>query len=134
MSNPFLGEIRMIGANFAPQGWALTSGQLLSIAQNDALFTLLGTTYGGDGLSTFALPDLQSRSPMHFGTGLGLSPRALAEQGGAETATLAQAPIPSAPVAPVPALTFGGSQVPSQSPFCVVTFIISLLGIFPSQN
>jgi microcystin-dependent protein len=134
MSNPFIGEIRMFGANFAPQNWAFTNGQLVPIAQDEALFNLLGTTFGGDGQTTFALPDLQSRSPMHAGTGLGLSPRVLGDKGGAETATLAPVPIPSAPVAPVPALTFGSLQFPSQSPFCVVTFIISMFGIFPSQT
>ena len=69
MSNPFLGEIRMFGFNFAPRGWALCDGQLLPISQNQALFALLGTTYGGDGVSTFALPNLQSRVAIHQGQG-----------------------------------------------------------------
>ncbi len=69
MSEPFLGEIKMVGFTFAPQGWAFCNGQLLSIAQNNALFALLGTTYGGDGVTTFALPDLRSRVPVHFGQG-----------------------------------------------------------------
>jgi microcystin-dependent protein len=67
--NPFIGQILMVGFNFAPTGWALCNGQLLSIAQNTALFSLLGTTYGGDGVSTFALPNLQSRVPVHQGRG-----------------------------------------------------------------
>src|SRR3954468_3209547 len=69
MSNPYVGEIRMFGGNFAPAGWALCQGQLMSIAQNDVLFNLIGTTYGGDGQTTFALPDLRGRVPIHQGTG-----------------------------------------------------------------
>jgi microcystin-dependent protein len=94
MAEPFLGEIRTIGFNFAPVGWALCNGQLLPIAQNTALFTLLGTTYGGDGKRTFALPNLQGRVPVHQGTGTGLSPRALGESAGAESIKLAIAQIP----------------------------------------
>ena len=73
MSEPFLGEIRMVGFNFAPRGWALCNGQILSIAQNTALFSLLGTTYGGNGQTTFALPNLMGRAPIHQGQGPGLS-------------------------------------------------------------
>lgn len=94
MSNPFIGEIRMVGFNFAPAGWALCNGQLLSISQNTALFSLLGTTYGGDGISTFALPNLQSRVPIHFGQGNGLSPYVLGQAGGAETVTLLTSQMP----------------------------------------
>ncbi len=88
MSNPFIGEIKMVGFNFAPRGWAFCSGQLLQIAQNTALFSILGTTYGGDGRTTFGLPDLQGRSPMHAGNGPGLSNRTLGERSGVETVTL----------------------------------------------
>lgn len=88
MANYYMGEIRMFGCNFAPQGWAFCHGQLLSIAQNTALFSLLGTTFGGNGTTTFALPNLQGRLPMHFGNGPGLTPRALGEVGGLETTTL----------------------------------------------
>ncbi len=88
MSEPFLGEIRMFGGNFAPRGWALCNGQLLSISQNAALFSLLGTTYGGNGQTNFALPNLQGRVPMHWGQGPGLSPRALGESSGSESVTL----------------------------------------------
>ncbi|MGH7266813.1 MAG: phage tail protein [Candidatus Rokuibacteriota bacterium] len=88
MGDPFLGEIRMFGGNFAPAGWAFCDGQLLSIAENDALFNLIGTTYGGDGQETFALPDLRGRLPIHMGTGPGLSNRVLGEQGGTEVETL----------------------------------------------
>ena len=90
MSDQYLGEIRMVGFNFAPLGWALCNGQLLSIAQNTALFSLLGTTYGGDGKSTFGLPNLQASAPMGFGNGSGLSPRSLGETGGEFAVTLLQ--------------------------------------------
>ncbi len=85
---PFLGEIRMVGFNFAPQGYAACDGQILSIAQNSALFALLGTTFGGDGVTTFALPDLRGRVPIHQGQGLGLSPRVMGETAGEENHTL----------------------------------------------
>ncbi len=88
MSNPFLGEIRMAGFNFAPVGWAFCNGQIMSIQQNAALFSLLGTQYGGDGITTFALPNLQSRVPIHMGTGAGLSPYFIGQLGGVETVTL----------------------------------------------
>jgi microcystin-dependent protein len=95
MSEPFIGEIRIVGFTFAPRGWALCNGQLLSIAQNTALFSLLGTTYGGNGTSTFALPDLQGRFPMHFGTGPGLTPRTQGEVSGTETVTLLTTQMPA---------------------------------------
>jgi microcystin-dependent protein len=95
MSEPFLGEIRIVGFTFAPRGWADCNGQLLPIAQNSALFSLLGTTYGGDGRTTFALPDLRSRFPMHTGTGIGLSPRTLGARAGVENYTLTQNQMPS---------------------------------------
>ena len=88
MSNPFVAEIRIFAGNFNPRGWATCDGQLLPISQNTALFSLLGTFYGGDGRSTFALPDLQDRVPMHWGSGPGLSPRDLGEVVGEETVTL----------------------------------------------
>jgi microcystin-dependent protein len=88
MSSPFVAEIRMFGCNFAPTGWAECDGQLLPISQNTALFSLLGTFYGGDGKSTFALPNLQGSAPMHQGNGSGLSERFLGQQGGEEFVTL----------------------------------------------
>lgn len=94
MSNPFLGEVRMFGGNFAPRGWALCNGAQLSIAQNSALFSLLGTTYGGDGQTTFALPDLRGRLPIHQGSGAGLTARTMGETGGTETVTLATSQLP----------------------------------------
>ncbi|MEM6722097.1 MAG: tail fiber protein [Bacteroidota bacterium] len=86
--DPFIGEIIMFGGNFAPRGWALCNGQLLAINQNSALFSIIGTTYGGDGRTTFALPDLRGRSPIHTGTGPGLSTIRLGQRGGAEYHTL----------------------------------------------
>ena len=88
MSEPFVGEIRMFAGNFAPRGWAFCDGQLLAVSQNDALFSLLGTIYGGDGRTTFGLPDLRGRIPLHAGTGPGLSARRLGSKGGAENVTL----------------------------------------------
>jgi microcystin-dependent protein len=92
---PFIGEIRWVGFNFAPVGWALCDGQLMSIAQNTALFSLLGTTYGGNGQTTFALSDMRGRVPLHPGQGPGLSQRVLGEAGGQETVTLTAAQMPS---------------------------------------
>jgi microcystin-dependent protein len=90
-----IGEIRLFAGNFAPRGWAFCQGQLLPIAQNAALFSILGTTYGGDGRNTFALPDLRGRSPMGWGSGPGLTPRALGEQVGTEQVTLGVPNLPS---------------------------------------
>lgn len=94
MSDQYVGEIRMVGFNFAPNGWALCNGQLLPISQNQALFSLLGTYYGGNGVQTFALPNLQSRVPIHQGTGLGLSTYEIGEIGGSENVTLLSAQMP----------------------------------------
>ena len=85
---PFIGQIMMFAGNFAPRGWALCDGQLLPIAQNSALFSILGTTYGGNGQTTFALPDLRGRMPVHPGNGPGLTPRTLGERSGQESVTL----------------------------------------------
>lgn len=170
MAQPYVGEIRMFAGNFAPAGWEFCSGQLLPIAENETLFNLIGTTYGGDGQSTFALPDLRGRLPLHFGGSF-----TLAETGGVETVTLTVSQIPthnhvllatanpatgaapSASVAPAvaqaatitpygadaPTTTLspqtlnsvGGSQPHNNfQPYLCINFIISLFGIFPSQN
>lgn len=171
MSQPYIGEIRMFGASFAPAGWAFCDGQLMPIAQNDAMFTLIGTTYGGDGQETFALPNLQSRIPMHAGNGF-----ILAETGGTESVTLTTQQIPSHTHPPMctsastpvqgpqnglwSAKTAvadtiysdagvsaganmnaqaiqptGGSQPhDNMMPYLVISFIISLFGIFPQQT
>jgi microcystin-dependent protein len=172
MSTPFVGELRIFGGNFAPQGWAFCNGQLLAIAQNAVLFNLLGTTYGGDGQTTFALPDLRGRVPVHQGT----SPSSGAtivqgQMGGAEqvTLTLGQLPAhghalqataadgasadptnnvwaesdartfstaaPNGVMDPSALSPTGGGQAHSNlMPYVAVNFIISLSGLFPSQN
>lgn len=164
----FIGEIRMFGGNFAPQGWAFCDGSIQSISQNDALFNLIGTTYGGDGQTTFALPDFRGRFPIHQGNGF-----VMAQMGGTENETLVTAQLPvhthiansnNAGGSDTPVNNFwgasttgkpyvapaGGVQValnagtiqPSggngahdnMHPFLVVNYIISLNGIYPSQN
>jgi len=165
MSQPYVGEIRMVGFNFAPAGWALCDGQLLPISGYETLFNLIGTTYGGDGQSTFGLPDLQGRIPFHQGNGM-----VLGENGGSETVTLTMNEIPAhshllngqssagsqsspaggvwaassldqfstgAPTTSMAALlqqSGGGQPHDNMPPFLVVNFVISLFGIFPSQN
>ncbi len=167
MAQPYVGEIRMFAGNFAPAGWMFCSGQLLPISENETLFNLIGTTYGGDGQTTFALPDLRSRVPLHQGNGF-----ILAETGGAEEITLTVQQIPAhshpllattnpgATTNPNPNLTsnspnvqvyiedvtgvnmsaqaispVGGSQPHTNlQPYLTINFIISLFGIFPSQN
>lgn len=95
MSEPYVGEIRMLGFNFPPNGWALCNGAVLPIDQNEVLFALIGTTYGGDGVTTFALPNLQSRVPNSRGQGPGLSPYVVGESGGQESVTLIQNQLPA---------------------------------------
>jgi microcystin-dependent protein len=176
MSQPYIGEIRMFAGSFAPAGWAMCNGQLIPISENETLFNLIGTTYGGDGESTFALPNLQSRVPLHQGTNAGTTFQ-LAETGGVESVTLTTQQIPAHPhtlmatnsgqtqvpanntipaaatstqtgiqfygppggaattLVPTSILPDGGNQPHANiQPFLVVTFIISLFGIFPSQN
>lgn len=173
MSSPYVGEIRMFGSTFAPAGWALCQGQLMPISQNDTLFNLIGTTYGGDGQNTFGLPDLQGRAPVHQGQGPGISQQyTIGEQGGVESVTLTTQQMPShnhaliastdgadqitgangivaSPVqlsmyfaaAPDTALNNtmvqpqGGNQPhENMQPYLVVSFIISLFGIYPTPN
>jgi microcystin-dependent protein len=95
MSEPFIGEIIMFAGNFAPRGWALCDGQIISIASNQALYSIIGTTYGGDGIATFGLPDLRGRVPVHEGTGPGLSSKTLGQRGGTEYMSLTSAQLPS---------------------------------------
>jgi microcystin-dependent protein len=114
MSQPFVGEIRMFGGSFAPAGWAFCNGQVLAIADNPYLFTVIGTTYGGDGQTTFALPNLQSRIPIHKGQGSGLSNYQMGEQGGVEQVTLTTNQIPSHTHLPLASNT-GGSDNPNNS-------------------
>jgi microcystin-dependent protein len=92
MSDPFIGEIRISALNFAPYGWAFCDGRTMSIQQNTALYSLLGTLYGGDGKTTFGLPDLRGRVPIHWGNGPSLTPRTIGKTGGEQTVTLGQVP------------------------------------------
>lgn len=108
MSSPFIGEIRMFGGNFAPVGWNFCDGSLIPISQNDALFNLIGTTYGGDGQNTFALPNLQSRVPVHVGPGF-----ALGQSGGAEAVTLTTSQIPAHSHVPQANLNAGSQSSPA---------------------
>jgi microcystin-dependent protein len=133
MSEPFLSEIKIVAWSFAAKGWALTNGQVFAINQNQALFALLGTTYGGNGTTTFTLPNLQSRIPMHVGQGAGLSARALGAYGGVEAITQQPVHIPGGQQTAF-ANVGNQSTLPTVSPFIVLNFIIALQGIFPSQN
>jgi microcystin-dependent protein len=173
MGEPFVGEIRMFGGSFAPAGWAMCQGQLMAIAQNDTLFTLIGTTYGGDGQETFGLPDLQGRVPIHAGQGPGITQTyQIGEKAGVESVTLTinQTPVhnhaflvtsafgtqtsPSNNFMAAPLsgkayfattgdkqmannalVAVGGSQ-PHENlqPYLCISFIISLFGVFPTQN
>lgn len=167
MGEPFIGEIRLFGGSFAPAGWAFCAGQTIPISQNDALFNLIGTTYGGDGQETFNLPDLQGRVPIHQGSGL-----VIGETGGSESVTLTTSQIPGhthqpacqsavgsqgpqngvwaatnnstiySDQGPTGGSNFnaaaigvtGGSQPhDNMMPYLVVSFIISLFGVFPHQ-
>jgi microcystin-dependent protein len=112
MSTPFLAEMRIFSFNFPPKGWALCNGQILPIAQNQALFSLLGTTYGGNGQTTFALPNMQSRIPVHAGQGPGLSNYVLGQVGGSENVTLITTQLP-AHLHTVRAVTAGGNLGPT---------------------
>jgi microcystin-dependent protein len=168
MGEPFVGEIRMFGGSFAPAGWAFCDGQLLAISENDTLFNLIGTTYGGDGQETFALPDLRGRIPMHAGP----NHSNLGESGGVESVTLTTQQIPAhthpalcnsnngtqstplqnfwaasavqlyvdqanalpAAMSPNNVGTTGGNQPhENMGPFLVISFILSLFGVFPHQ-
>lgn len=115
MADPFVAEIRIFPFNFAPRGWAWCDGQLLPISQNTALFSLLGTTYGGNGKSNFALPDLQGRAPMHPGQGPGLSLHDLGEMGGSETVSLLESEIPVHPHGLLAFNLTGDIQTPAPS-------------------
>ncbi len=135
---PYLGEVLLFGGDFAPEGWDFCDGQLLSIAQNTALFSILGTTYGGNGQTTFALPDLQGRAAVEAGQGVGLPNVDLGQQYGTESTTLnlTQVPQHAAPLADggSTGVTGGSQQVNIQKPSLGLSYIIAEQGIFPSQN
>lgn len=113
MAQPYIGEIRMFGGNFAIQGWAFCDGSLQSISQNPTLFQVIGTTYGGDGVNTFALPDLQGRIPVHQGQGAGLQNYILGQKGGVETVTLTTLQLPAHPHTALGSATGGPSTNPA---------------------
>jgi microcystin-dependent protein len=113
MGTPYIGEIRLTSFNFPPKGWALCNGQLLSIQQNPALFSLFGTFYGGDGIRTFALPNMQSRVPIHMGQGNGLSNYVIGQQGGVESVTLQYNSMPLHTHLVVASTNFGSSNAPA---------------------
>jgi microcystin-dependent protein len=115
MADQFISEIRIFAGNYAPAGWAFCDGQLLPIAQNQILFKLIGTTYGGDGTTDFAVPDLSGRVPLHFGTGAGLSPRVRGEAGGTEQVTLTTQQIPSHTHALIASTGAGNATSPQNS-------------------
>jgi microcystin-dependent protein len=171
VSQPFIGEIRMFGGNFAPAGWVFCQGQLMPIAENDALFTLIGTTYGGDGQETFGIPDLQGRVPIHAGTQGGIT-YIQGEMAGTETVTLTTQQLPThnhpllaslnnaganvvtgnltgqvgatqlyrevpaaSPLNAAAVTQVGGSQPhENMQPYLAISYILSLFGIFPTQN
>jgi microcystin-dependent protein len=120
MADPFVAEIRIFPFNFPPKGWAFCNGQIMPISQNTALFSLLGTTYGGDGKSTFALPDLQGSAPMHPGQGPGLSLHDLGETGGSETVTLLESEIPAHAHSLRAAVTTATKSTPAGNSFAKV--------------
>ena len=133
MAEPFIGEIKIFAGDFAPRGWAMCAGQLLPIASNQALFAILGTTYGGDGRVNFALPDLRGRAPVHWGQGPGLPAVTLGERAGAGVDAYTAAG-PLTPLAPGSVAGSGGSQPhPNMQPSLAMNFIIALQGIFPPR-
>jgi microcystin-dependent protein len=169
MSSPYVGEIRMFAGNFAPAGWAMCQGQLMPISQQETLFNLIGTTYGGDGQETFGIPNFSGRIPIHMGTGSGLSTYQIGESAGVESVTLTVQQIPQhnhaamcntaagnqnspsngiwaqsssgqygtgAPNTNMAALQPAGGSQPHENmmPYLCVSFILSLFGIFPTQN
>lgn len=129
----FIGTILLFAGNFAPRGWALCHGQQLSIQQNAALFSILGTTYGGDGVRTFALPDLRGRVAVGWGGGPGLSPCELGERGGAESVTLTGA-VAVTGSGEARALPANGMPHENRQPYLGMNYIIALEGIFPSRE
>jgi microcystin-dependent protein len=148
--DPYIGEIQMFAGNFAPRGWALCNGQLLSTQDHSSLFSIIGTIYGGNGSTTFALPDLRGRVPIHAGSGAGLSAYSLGQSGGSESTThghsssdeihsheLIGAPGGSGLAATTAARAASGvatTNVSHQPPFLSINFIIALEGVFPPRS
>ncbi|MFC3681858.1 phage tail protein [Bacterioplanoides pacificum] len=138
MSEPFVGEIRMFAGNFAPRGWALCNGQLLAITQNDALFSLFGTTYGGDGRTTFGLPDMRGRMPVHAGNGPGLAEVRLGSKGGTDDAQLSPTTTVKSGFSIERGIALNQTtaafvQSKTVQPALCLNFIVALVGIYPSR-
>ena len=157
-SEPFVGQLALVGFNFCPRGWLSADGQLLDISQNQALFSLFGTIYGGDGRTTFALPDLRGRAPIHMGQGTGLENYPIGQPGGAETVTLNQQQMPvhshgvtdlansngTTPglvvrngnsISQAPTSDAGGGQAhENRSPYLTMLWCVATEGIYPSRN
>jgi len=133
MSEPFIGQIMMVGFNFAPRGWANCDGQLLPIAEHTALYSLLGTTYGGDGVNNFALPDLRGRVPIHVGTGPGLTTRKEGQKGGQERVALQETDVGPGGRTPIKVNVGASTNLPNMQPFTCVRFVIALVGLFPQR-
>jgi microcystin-dependent protein len=134
MSDPFVGEIRMFAGSFAPRSWAYCDGQLMAISQNDALFSLLGTSYGGDGRTTFGLPDMKGRIPVHPGTGPGLPAIRLGQKGGGTSSVQVTSDINT-----TRGIVVNKTQQPvlnaaNNQPSVCINFIIALFGIYPSRS
>ncbi|MDQ3914908.1 MAG: tail fiber protein [Actinomycetota bacterium] len=134
MAQPYVGEIRMFGGNFAPAGWAFCDGQLLPISENETLFQLIGTTYGGDGQSTFALPDLQGRIPIHQGQGSGLSNHTIGEKAGVDSVTLTIQQMPVHNHALLASLNVGGASNPGNQMLAAGTNVQFFRAIAPNAN
>ena len=137
MTYPFVAEIRMAGFNFAPTGWVAANGQILPISQNTAVFSLLGTMYGGDGRSNFALPDFQGRAPIHTTQYAGNNPLGdfpIGATGGSEVGVFATAYTPTDPAAAITAMTFSTDPVSTMSPYLVLNFIFAMQGVFPPRG
>ena len=134
MAQPYVGEIRMFGGNFAPAGWELCNGQLLPISENETLFQLIGTTYGGDGESVFAVPDLQGRIPIHQGQGPGLSNRTVGEMAGVESVTLTTQQMPVHNHALIASLNLGVEKNPGNQMLAAGTNVQFFRAIAPSAN
>ncbi len=134
MSQPYVGEIRMFGGNFAPVGWMFCDGQLLPISQYDTLFNLIGTTYGGDGQSTFALPDLRGRVPIHQGLDSFGNNRVLAQNGGLETVTLTVSQLPAHNHVPQANSNPGSQASPANGVWAAQTTLVPYANVAPSVN
>lgn len=138
MSEPFIGEIRMVACNFAPKGWAFCNGQLLQIMENQLLYAIIGNTFGGDGRTTFALPDLRGRVPLHSGQGTGLSNYVLGDSRGTEKASTTPAgnvrvPASKGAILATNAVT-GIQPINIVQPYLALNFIIALDGVFPVRT